>query len=119
VAGQRARAQERDGVRRGDDGGEPWHLSARIVATTPAPAARAPEADAPGAPDAASASEASRPFRPIADELRELERRRMREALATCGGVQKRAAELISMPIRTFGMKYKQYELGDDDGREE
>ena len=34
---------------------------------------------------------------------------RMQEALSVTGGVQKRAAELISMPLRTFTMKYKQY----------
>jgi DNA-binding NtrC family response regulator len=52
-------------------------------------------------------------FRPIHDELRDLECRRMREALAAAGGVQKRAAELIGMPLRTFTMKYKQYGLGE------
>jgi len=52
-------------------------------------------------------------FRPINDELRDLELRRMREALSATGGVQKKAAELISMPLRTFTMKYKQYGLGD------
>ncbi|MEO8700337.1 MAG: sigma-54 dependent transcriptional regulator [Kofleriaceae bacterium] len=50
-------------------------------------------------------------FRPIADELRELERRRMVEALAATRGIQKRAAALISMPLRTFAMKLKQYGL--------
>ena len=51
------------------------------------------------------------PFRPISHELRELERRRMVEALAATRGVQKRAAALISMPLRTFAMKVKQYGL--------
>ena len=37
----------------------------------------------------------------------------MREALVAAGGVQKKAAELIGMPLRTFTMKYKQYGLGD------
>jgi DNA-binding NtrC family response regulator len=50
-------------------------------------------------------------FRPIADELRELERRRMTEALAAAGGVKTRAAQLIEMPIRTFTLKLKQYKL--------
>jgi two-component system response regulator AtoC len=48
---------------------------------------------------------------PIADELRELERRRMAEALAAAGGVKTRAAQLIDMPIRTFTLKLKQYKL--------
>jgi DNA-binding NtrC family response regulator len=50
-------------------------------------------------------------FRPIADELRELERRRMSEALAAAGGVKTRAAAMIDMPIRTFTLKLKQHKL--------
>jgi DNA-binding NtrC family response regulator len=50
-------------------------------------------------------------FRPIADELREVERRRMAEALAAAGGVKTKAAQLIDMPIRTFTLKLKQYKL--------
>ena len=50
-------------------------------------------------------------LRPIADEIRELERRRMAEALARSGGVKTRAAALIDMPIRTFTLKLKQYKL--------
>ncbi len=50
-------------------------------------------------------------FRPIAEELRELERRRMAEALAASGGVKTKAAQLIDMPIRTFTLKLKQYKL--------
>jgi two-component system, NtrC family, response regulator AtoC len=84
-----------------DDVVEPWHLSERLAAT---PLAGAPSIDQPAARMVA---------RPVADELRELERRRMVEALAAAGGVQKRAAELIGMPVRTFTMKYKQYGLGD------
>jgi DNA-binding NtrC family response regulator len=50
-------------------------------------------------------------FRPIADEVRDLERRRMSEALVAAGGVKTRAAQLIEMPIRTFTLKLKQYKL--------
>jgi hypothetical protein len=35
----------------------------------------------------------------------------MIEALDAAGGVQRRAAELIGMPLRTFVLKYKQYGL--------
>jgi DNA-binding NtrC family response regulator len=80
---------------------EPWHLSERL-----APLA---EPMASATPDPAARSQ----LRPIADELRELERRRMSEALAAAGGVQRRAAAMIGMPVRTFTMKYKQYGLGD------
>jgi len=55
-------------------------------------------------------------FRPIADEIRDLERRRMREALAASGGVQMRAAALIGMPLRTFVTKLGLYGLRDSDG---
>jgi DNA-binding NtrC family response regulator len=50
-------------------------------------------------------------FRPVRDELRELERGRMEQALAATGGNQTRAAELIRMPVRTFMAKVKQYNL--------
>jgi DNA-binding NtrC family response regulator len=76
----------------------------------------AEESEAPAAvPTAAPESErpaVSASFRPLADELAELERRRIAEALAASGGVQTRAAELIGMPRRTFLMKLKKYRLG-------
>jgi transcriptional regulator with GAF, ATPase, and Fis domain len=50
-------------------------------------------------------------FRPIADELRELEVTRIREALEVTGGNQTRAAGLLAMPVRTFFEKAKQYGL--------
>lgn len=55
--------------------------------------------------------EAPRPC--LADEVRELEERRMREALEHCDGVRVRAAEWIGMPLRTFVTKLKQYGLQD------
>jgi len=56
-------------------------------------------------------ADVKRTFRPISDELEELEKRRMVEALEACGGVKTRAAQLIQMPIRTFTLKAKQYGL--------
>ena len=50
-------------------------------------------------------------FRPIADELRDLETARIREALEATGGNQTRAAGLLTMPVRTFFEKAKQYGL--------
>jgi DNA-binding NtrC family response regulator len=50
-------------------------------------------------------------FRPLADELADLERTRMHQALLAASGVQLRAAELLRMPERTFYMKAKQYGL--------
>jgi DNA-binding NtrC family response regulator len=72
------------------------------------------ETGAPGA--GALAQTGARPahsFRPIAEELQALERRRMTEALRATGGVQRRAAELIGMPVRTFTFKLTQYGLRD------
>jgi transcriptional regulator with GAF, ATPase, and Fis domain len=48
-------------------------------------------------------------FRPIKDEVRELEQRRMIEALKAARGNQTLAAALIEMPLRTFAAKVKQY----------
>jgi DNA-binding NtrC family response regulator len=55
------------------------------------------------------------PRKPVAEEIRELERARMAEALAHSGGNRTRAAAMISMPLRTFLTKLKVYRLG---GRE-
>jgi DNA-binding NtrC family response regulator len=48
-------------------------------------------------------------FRPIKDEVRELEERRMMEALKAAHGNQTLAAALIEMPLRTFVAKLKQF----------
>ena len=56
-------------------------------------------------------ADAKMSFRPVADEIKELEKRRMAEALAAAGGVKTKAAQLIDMPIRTFTLKLKQYKL--------
>jgi DNA-binding NtrC family response regulator len=77
---------------------ELWHL----------PPSLAPDAEAPD-PPAKPAAPVAGQFRPIADEIRDLERRRMVEALEAADGVQKRAAELIAMPLRTFRLKSGQY----------
>lgn len=55
--------------------------------------------------------EAVSAFRPLEVEIRELERKRITEALAAAEGVQTRAAELLGMPRRTFFAKTKQYGL--------
>ncbi len=48
-------------------------------------------------------------FRPIAEEVLELEHRRMSEALEAHGGNQTRAAAAIGMPLRTFVTRWKQF----------
>ena len=50
-------------------------------------------------------------FQPIAEEIADLEKRRMTEALAASGGNQSEAAKLIGMPRRTFVSKMSQYWL--------
>ncbi len=93
-------------------GGEvqPEHLPPRFLHAAAA-SSRPPQATA-ASPTSSPASGAAS-FRRIADEVQELESRRMREALEESGGNQRRAAELIGMPLRTFVTKLKQYGLRD------
>ncbi|MFO0727838.1 MAG: sigma 54-interacting transcriptional regulator [Myxococcota bacterium] len=84
---------------------EPWHLPFAASAEVLPPTTATP------------APSAERKFRPIEEEVRELERARMAEALAVTDGNQTRAAELISMPLRTFVTKLKQYGLSSRDKR--
>ncbi|MEL6188625.1 MAG: sigma 54-interacting transcriptional regulator [Myxococcota bacterium] len=51
------------------------------------------------------------PFRPIAEEIAELERTRMKEALEAAKGNRTLAAQLISMPQRTFTAKLRTHAL--------
>jgi len=89
---------------------EAHHLPAPIAgALAAAPTKRSPDVTPEEAPPRPAIE---RRFRPIAEELRELERRRMEEALVASRGVRKLAAELISMPLRTFTLKLKQHGLG-------
>ena len=89
---------------------EPWHLPETVVREDAAQAQAAAESPVAIAPPAARPAAS---FRPIAEELQALERRRMTEALRATGGVQRRAAELIGMPVRTFTFKLTQYGLRD------
>jgi two-component system response regulator AtoC len=82
-------------------------VRARLAVLEPEPLPSAPE-EPPPAPVRRNTPAT---FAPIADEVRELERRRMTEALEASGWVQTRAAELIGMPLRTFQQKAKQYGL--------
>src|SRR5262249_9703115 len=105
------------------------HLPPAVVAAAreaePAPPEPAQGAPSPAGPgqgparlDAAEDARSARTFRPIEDEIRELERSRMIEALAATGGVQNRAAELIQMPLRTFVTKLKRYAITPSDWRD-
>ena len=75
------------------------------------------DARAPGAVSAGTAEDTPAPriFRPIKDEVRELERTRMVEALRAASGNQTLAAAMIEMPLRTFVTKLKQYAIDPKD----
>jgi two-component system, NtrC family, response regulator AtoC len=90
----------------GEEAIEPWHLREEI--------GRVPEGDPEAAgltPTPAEGVVAPPRLRPIHEEIRELERARMGQALAAASGVQTKAAELIGMPLRTFVTKMRQYGL--------
>jgi DNA-binding NtrC family response regulator len=91
---------------------EPWELP---------PLGRPASVQPPPVPDAAAAgtgvgragssppAPAAGKFRPLADEIRELERTRITEALAASAGVQTKAAELLAVPVRTLFAKLRLY----------
>ena len=78
-------------------------MIAGVGASHPGVSAPAP------APTPAPVSPEERP--PLAEELKALERARIVEALERAHGVQKHAAALIGMPLRTFSAKLKQHGL--------
>ncbi len=83
---------------------EAWELpSLDGRLSSPAPAGAAPATSSPLPPPPRTG------FRPLADEIRDLEKARILEALTAAGGVQTRAAELIGMPVRTLFGKLKLY----------
>jgi len=81
---------------------ECWHLPGTIAVGASEPAPATAKVDG---------KETTRAFRPIADEIIELEKRRMQEALEATGGNQSRAAKLIDMPRRSFTTKLARYGL--------
>lgn len=87
----------------------PEHLPAALVG-----AARAPTSETARTPGGPTSPQQALPklFRAIADEIEELERLRITEALAAHAGVKSRAAEALAMPLRTFMTKCKHYGLG-------
>ena len=89
---------------------EPWHLQGRLdPSVSDGGAAAVALADPPTTP--LSAGDLPDGFRPLAEEIRDLEASRMRQALDAANGNQTRAAALIRMPLRTFQAKVKQYGL--------
>ena len=80
---------------------EAWHVRDRLTTKASIPP-RAPTQEAPGpAPRG----------KPLQEEIRELERRRIVEAMEASQNVQTRAAELLGMPVRTLYSKLRQHGL--------
>ena len=86
-------------------------IPARILSSGDVPAARQLGRN-DGAALAVVPSPAQASFRNLAEEVADLERARMTQALEASGGVKARAAQLIGMPLRTFVTKSKRYGLG-------
>ena len=70
-----------------------------------------PSAADTGAAPGSSAGPAPREFRPLSEEVAELERMRMAQAMAAADGNKTQAAKLVGMPLRTFVTKHKKYKL--------
>ncbi|WP_437511045.1 sigma 54-interacting transcriptional regulator [Sorangium sp. So ce1099] len=70
-----------------------------------------PLAPPPISGSAAPPTAAPQQVRPLSEEIKDLERQRIQEALDATGGVQAHAADLLGMPIRTFSSKLKQYSI--------
>ncbi len=81
---------------------EAWHVAERFFKDELLAAAQV---------SAVQVEKPSRTFRPLADEVRELERARMQQALDVFHWNQTQAAEAIDMPLRTFVTKLKVYGL--------
>ena len=80
---------------------EPRHLPEEIARSAPPWATTGKRAD-PASPPR---------FRNLYEEIDELTRTRMLEALAASQGARARAAELIGMPLRTFVTKQKEHRI--------
>jgi two-component system response regulator AtoC len=92
---------------------EAWHLPDHLGAPADLGEAQA-QAQAQAQEPAGAATPvapAGGRFRPIEDEVAELERTRMVQALAACRGVRNQAAALIQMPLRTFVTKLKRFAI--------
>jgi DNA-binding NtrC family response regulator len=66
----------------------------------------------PPPPPSPSPPEPGGKFRKLHEEVRELEMKRIQEALEATGGVRNQAADLIGVPLRTLVTKIKLYGLG-------
>jgi two-component system, NtrC family, response regulator AtoC len=88
---------------------EPSALEALAIAERPPPKVK--EIREPSAGGAPVGGPGQHLQQNLADEIRELEKRRIHEALEAAEGVRVKAAALIGMPLRTFVAKLKRYGL--------
>jgi len=63
-------------------------------------------------PDVLGTNGAGKSFRKLEDEIQELERTRIEEALMAANGGRAQAATMIGMPLRTMVSKIRLYGLG-------
>ncbi|MEI7891476.1 MAG: sigma 54-interacting transcriptional regulator [Myxococcales bacterium] len=95
---------------------EPYHLPERFASGAetlrlPAGARGSTQPPGPAPQTLRPQPHAAGNFRNIYEEIAELERTRIQEALAETNGVRVRAAELIGMPLRTLVTKMRTYGL--------
>ena len=93
------------------------HVMDYLVATAPGPSLAASQVrerlaspNQPGSPGPPPADAPAKPA-PLRDELAELERRRIVEALELHDGHQSNAAAALGVPLRTFVAKLKRYNV--------
>ena len=84
----------------------------RAPSTPAEPRIPSTPAEPPRAASQPASPSGPRTFRNLYEEIRELEERRIREALEETHGVRVKAAQLIGMPLRTMLTKMRQYQLG-------
>ncbi|CAN99371.1 Sigma-54 dependent transcriptional regulator [Sorangium cellulosum So ce56] len=95
-----------------DETVEPWHIAHRVRPTDDKKGSGTEPESEPAPP-----VESLTHFRPIAEEIAELERKRMLQALHLASWNQTRAALALGMPLRTFVTKMRQYDLRKERGR--
>ncbi|PIE06234.1 MAG: hypothetical protein CSA75_00585, partial [Sorangium cellulosum] len=92
----------------------PWMLPTKKKESANALPSASPTASSalgPSVPAMKARNSKPRKFRNLYDEIRELEKTRIEEALEESEGVRVRAAELIGVPLRTLVTKIKVYGL--------
>jgi transcriptional regulator with GAF, ATPase, and Fis domain len=90
---------------------EPRHIADRLGTKRLQSPVRSRASEPPGDDERATPPAKAAGFRRLAEEVAELERRRMIEALAASNGNHAQAARLLGVPVRTFFAKVKKYKI--------